>query len=85
MPTMTVKEWAAEYKAFNESQLAEKRETLPLRTIEDSVKTYFALCRLVAGLNSENENHREIQRRDYLKWEATIRQIARRQGIDLPR
>jgi hypothetical protein len=86
MPTMTLKEWAAEYRAYNQSQLAEKKVVLPLRSIADSVKTYFVLCRLVADLNSDDDpNLWKMRQHDYLNWEKTLVQIARRQKVDLPR
>jgi len=55
MPTMTVKEWAAEYRRFNEWEQQERIARLPHETIEDSVRSYFALCTLLLPLSGQAE------------------------------
>ena len=47
MPTMTIKEWVAEYKAMNEMEAEEERRLLPAESAQNSLRSYFELCRLI--------------------------------------
>jgi hypothetical protein len=51
MPSMTVKEWAAAYRTDNEAEREEKKIRLPQETVEESVRTYFALCELALAFS----------------------------------
>jgi len=44
MPTMTMKEWAAEYRRNNEWEHRERIARLPRESVEESVRSYFTLC-----------------------------------------
>ncbi len=50
---MTVKEWAAQYRAVNEWEQQERIARLPRESVEDSVRSYFNLCRMLLALSGE--------------------------------
>jgi hypothetical protein len=75
MPTMTIKEWAAEYQVFNDWKKQDQIARLPLETIEDSVRSYFALTEFVAKISGEPDeninlqNHRRVEYLERIgKW-----------------
>ncbi len=60
MSPLTIKEWAAEYRADNEWQERERIERLPLESPADSVRSYFALCDMLVKLSGEAEENGEL-------------------------
>ncbi len=68
MPAMTVKEWAAAYRQNNEWEQAERIARLPLQTVGESVRAYFALCQMMmpfALRAGENARLSQARERDY--------------------
>ncbi|MFA5873980.1 MAG: hypothetical protein WC832_08435 [Anaerolineales bacterium] len=63
MPEMTIKEWAAAYRADNEAEREEKKLRLPQETIEESVQSYFALCELALTFSGSFDVPVELQER----------------------
>ncbi len=53
MPTMTLKEWVAEYRANAEWEQQERLERLPHESPVDSVRDYFALSKMLIKLSGE--------------------------------
>ncbi len=66
MPTMTLKEWAAEYRANAEWEQRERLERLPHESPADSVRDYFALSQMLVKLSGE-----EVETGDL--WELRLR------------
>jgi len=60
-PTMTIKEWAAAYRADNEAEREELKIRLPQEKIEDSVRSYFALCELALAFSGSSDVPVELQ------------------------
>jgi len=58
MPTMTMKEWAAEYRRNNEWEHRERIARLPRESVEESVRSYFTLCTmlLASAQNAEESS-----------------------------
>ncbi|MFH1906239.1 MAG: hypothetical protein ABIL11_02475, partial [Chloroflexota bacterium] len=50
-PIMTIKEWAAAYRADNEAEREELKLRLPQETIEQSIRSYFAWCELALAFS----------------------------------
>ncbi|MBE3118281.1 MAG: hypothetical protein NTW99_12540 [Chloroflexi bacterium] len=63
MPEMTIKEWAAAYRADNEAEREEKKLRLPQETVEESVRSYFALCELALAFSGSFDVPVELQER----------------------
>ncbi len=81
---MTVKEWAEEYRRVNELEEAERREWLRNLTVEESVRIYQELCRMVKGLYDENDPQLwEAKLELYRDWEEKMRRVASKQGYDI--
>jgi hypothetical protein len=59
MPTMTVQEWAAEYKLINEAEREDLKRRLPHEPVEESVRSYF-LCKLVIALSGSADEPEEL-------------------------
>jgi len=57
----TIREWAAEYRAVNEAEREEKKLYLPQETIEESVRSYFALCELALVFSDSFDVPPELQ------------------------
>ena len=57
MPTMTLKEWATEYRKINEWEQQERIALLPRRSVEASVRSYFALCQMLLPFSLEAGQH----------------------------
>jgi len=79
LPT-TVKEWAAEYRRVNEWEQQERLARLPRETVDESMRSYFALCTLLLKLSNEAEANRGLWERrmqDYValieKWKRLAR------------
>ena len=60
MPTMTVKEWAAEYNLINEAEHEDLKQRLPLESVEESARSYFDLCRLVVAFSGTTDEPKEL-------------------------
>jgi len=84
MPT-TIKEWAEEYHLINAMEDQERRERLRHLSIEESVRGYETLCRLVAHLRFVDDSVLwEMRQSSYRDWEEKVRRIALRRGYALP-
>lgn len=57
---MTIKEWAAAYRADNEAEREELKVRLPQEKIEDSVQSYFSLCKLTVALSGTPDEPKEF-------------------------
>ena len=82
MPEMTIKEWVAEYRAINEAEREELRLRLPQESVEESIRSYFALCKLAlafSGTPDEPVELQEARERHYgdlaHKWAALARRL----------
>ena len=81
MTTMTIKEWAEEYRLINEAEREDLKRRLPQESVEESLRKYLALCELVVKLSPEaREVFAEDRRQRYLALEARLRQAAKRWG-----
>jgi hypothetical protein len=81
MSTLTLKEWAAEYRRINEAEFEDLKRRLPLEVPQDSVRHYLALCRFLATLSPDaREAFAEERRRHYLEMEAKWRKAGARLG-----
>lgn len=63
---MTVKEWAAAYRAANEMEQQERIARLPREPVEESVRSYFSLCRMVLALSGSSDEPAEL-------WETRLK------------
>ena len=61
MPSMTVKEWAAEYRLINQAEREELKMRLPQEKVEDSVRSYFVLSKFVCALSGATDEPEELQ------------------------
>lgn len=82
MLEMTIKEWAAAYRAVNEAEQQDRIAFLFLEPIEKSVRTYFALCQMLRKFSIEADQHpglQEMRMRHYRelaeKWECLARRL----------
>ncbi len=80
---MTIKEWAEEYRRINAWEEAERREWLRNVSVEESVRIYEELCRMVAHTVDDDPVLWDMRARQYQEWEDKLRRIARAQGYDL--
>jgi hypothetical protein len=81
MPTMTVKEWATEYKLINEAEHEDLKQRLPLEPVEESVRSYFDLCRLVVAFSGTTDEPEELvgsRLKDYRILEERWMRLAQR-------
>ena len=53
MASMTIKEWAEEYRLNNEWEQRERLERLTRETVAESIRTYFYLCALASSVDVE--------------------------------
>jgi hypothetical protein len=79
---MTIKEWAAAYRAVNEAEREELKIRLLQETIEQSLRSYFAWCELALAFSGspdvpvELQEAREKHYNDLArKWMALLRRI----------
>ena len=56
MSTVKMREWAAEYRRINEWEKEERLARLSRETIEESVRSYFALCQMLLALSADVED-----------------------------
>jgi hypothetical protein len=61
MDKKAVKEWAAEYKLINEMEREELRQRLPNETVEQSFRSYFAMCELALAFSGSPDVPPELQ------------------------
>ena len=81
MSTLTLKEWAAEYRRINEAEFEDLRRRLPLESPQDSLRHYLALCKFLVTLSPDaREAFAEERRLHYLGMEAKWRMAAERLG-----
>jgi hypothetical protein len=85
MPKMTIKEWAAEYRAINEAEREMLKQELPLIPPKEGILRYFRLCEFVAKLSLEARNiFAEERRKHYLELETRLRKAAEYWNYDFP-
>ena len=82
MPEMTIKEWTAAYRAINEAEQKERIATLPGKSVEETVRAYFALgwmLRKFALEAEENSGLQEMRAKQYKdlfdKWERLAQRL----------
>jgi len=82
MPEMTIKEWAAAYRAINEAEQQERIATLPGKPVEETVRVYFGLCQMLHKFALEAEEHpglQEMRAKHYnevlAKWQRLARML----------
>ena len=56
-----VKEWKAEYQIINEMEREELKLRLATETVEQSIRSYFALCQLAVSLARSTDVPPELQ------------------------
>ncbi|KAF0106709.1 MAG: hypothetical protein FD146_2301 [Anaerolineaceae bacterium] len=56
-----VKEWKAQYQLINEMEHEELKERLATETVEQSVRSYFAMCQLATSLAGSTDVPPEFQ------------------------
>ena len=81
MLKMTVKEWVEEYRRNSEWEQAERIQRLPTEPVEDSVRSYFNLCRTMLEISraaEEDDSLREYRARYYLQLEEKWSRLASR-------
>ncbi|HKY56042.1 MAG TPA: hypothetical protein VJM08_17130 [Anaerolineales bacterium] len=77
------KAWKAEYDLMNEIEREEMKERLPAMTVEQSLKTYFELCRFmiaISGSSDEPHELHELRARDQAALIAKWKLLAERLG-----
>ena len=61
MDRKAVKEWVAEYKLINEAEREELKARLATETVEQSIRSYFAMCQLATALAGSTDVPPELQ------------------------
>ncbi len=56
-----VKEWKAEYELINAMEREELKERLATETVEQSIRSYFAMCQLATSLAGSTDVPPELQ------------------------
>lgn len=56
----SVKAWKAEYDLINAMEREELKALLPTITIEQSLKSYFELCRLMISISGSSDEPAEL-------------------------
>jgi|YNPBryantNP2012_1023418.scaffolds.fasta_scaffold00915_5 hypothetical protein len=85
MAKMSVKEWAAAYRALNEAERKMLEHDLPLLSPQESILRYFRLCEFVAHLSPDaRDAFEEEYSRHYLALEERLRKAAQKLGHDFP-
>ncbi len=85
MPEMTIKEWAAAYRAENEAEREMLKRELPQIPKGEGILRYFRLCDFLARLSPDaREAFADERRRRYLELEARLRKAAGKLGYDFP-
>lgn len=57
----SLKAWKAEYEKINAAEREELKVYLPTLTVEQSIKSYFELCRLAIALSGSSDEPVELQ------------------------
>lgn len=81
MDRKAVKAWAAEYKLINEAEREELKARLATETVEQSIRSYFALCQLATSLAGSTDVPPELQEareRHYIEIANKWKRIAER-------
>ncbi|MCI0550646.1 MAG: hypothetical protein L0287_06805 [Anaerolineae bacterium] len=79
----SAKAWKAEYEKINAMEREEMKERLPTMTIEQSLKTYFELCRFmiaISGSSDEPHELHELRARDRASLITKWKLLAERLG-----
>ena len=61
MDKKAVKEWKAQYQLINEMGHEELKERMATETVEQSVRSYFAMCQLATSLAGSTDVPLELQ------------------------
>lgn len=61
MDKKAVKEWAAEYKLINEAEREDLIVRLATETVDQSIRSYFAMCKLATALAGSTDVPPELQ------------------------
>ena len=61
MDKKAVKEWKAQYQLINEMEHEELKERMATETVEQSVRSYFAMCQLATSLAGSTDVPPELQ------------------------
>lgn len=56
-----VKAWKAEYDLINTAEREELKAYLPTLTVEESLRLYFELCRMMISISGSTEEPVELQ------------------------
>lgn len=56
-----VKAWKAEYEKINAAEREELKAYLPTLTVEQSLRSYFELCRLAIAISGSSDEPAELQ------------------------
>lgn len=81
MAEMTIKEWAAAYRADNEAEREELKARLATETVEQSIRSYFTMCQLATSLAKSTDVPVELQEKrekHYLELAEKWKQLAER-------
>lgn len=76
-----VKAWKAEYDLDNEMEREELKARLATETVEQSIRTYFAICQLATSLAGSTDVPPELEEereRFYLELEGKWKRLAER-------
>ena len=85
MPEMTIKEWAAAYRADNEAEREMLKQELPRIPKGSGTLRYFRLCEFLYRLSPDaSQVFLDERRRHYLDLEERMRKAAGRLGYDFP-
>lgn len=82
---MSIKDWAAAYRALNEAERETLKHDLPSLSPQESVLRYFRLCEFLAHLSPDAHEAFEAERaKHHLALEKRMRKIAQKLGHDFP-
>lgn len=85
LPEMSVRDWAAAYRALNEAERETLKHDLPLLSPQESVLRYFRLCEFLTRLSPDAREAFEAERaQHHLALEERMRKIAQKLGYDFP-
>jgi hypothetical protein len=80
---MTIKEWAAEYQRINEAEREDRKQRLPLESVENSLRAYFGLACLAQSLSGTADEPAELWPRRMAHYRDLIgrwQRLAQREG-----
>lgn len=76
-----VQAWKAEYDRINEMEREELKERLANETIEQSIRSYFAMCQLATALAGSTDvppELQEVRERHYIELAGKWQRLAER-------